>query len=357
MDNEKYNIILEACSLKKDLELFAFGDQTIIGERGLNLSGGQKQRFQIARALYHDADIYLLDDPFSVVVAHTGTHLFKKYYICASRELARLCGVCQAPIVQHFAESILGSTTIRCFNQEERFMDTNFKLVDAYSRPKFHFSSAMEWLCFRMDMLATITYATFLVFLISMPTGMLSPGVAGLAVTYGLGFSMHGVIWDLTVLENNIISVERILQYSYIPSEAPLLVEENRPGHEWPSQGKVEIVDLQVQYGPHLPLVLRGVTCTFPGGMKIGIVGRMGSGKSTLVQTLFRMLEPTAGQIWIDGINIFNIGLHDLQSRLSIIPQDPTMFGGTLRSNLDPLEEYTDEEIWEVSFFFFFFLI
>ncbi|XP_042486793.1 ABC transporter C family member 3-like isoform X2 [Macadamia integrifolia] len=282
---------------------------------------------------------------------------YQKYYICASRELARLCGVCQAPIVQHFAESILGSTTIRCFNQEERFMDTNFKLVDAYSRPKFHFSSAMEWLCFRMDMLATITYATFLVFLISMPTGMLSPGVAGLAVTYGLGFSMHGVIWDLTVLENNIISVERILQYSYIPSEAPLLVEENRPGHEWPSQGKVEIVDLQVQYGPHLPLVLRGVTCTFPGGMKIGIVGRMGSGKSTLVQTLFRMLEPTAGQIWIDGINIFNIGLHDLQSRLSIIPQDPTMFGGTLRSNLDPLEEYTDEEIWEVSFFFFFFLI
>ncbi|XP_043687857.1 ABC transporter C family member 3-like, partial [Telopea speciosissima] len=172
-------------------------------------------------------------------------------------------------------------------------------------------------------------------------------GVLGLAVTYGLGFSLHGVVWDLNQLETKIISVERILQYTYIPSELPLLGEENRPAHEWPSQGKIDIIDLQVQYAPHLPLVLRGLTCTFPGGMKIGIVGRTGSGKSTLVQALFRVLEPTAGQIWIDGINISKINLHDLRSRLSIIPQDPTMFEGTVRSNLDPLEGYTDEEIWE----------
>ncbi|XP_043692552.1 ABC transporter C family member 3-like isoform X5 [Telopea speciosissima] len=649
MDKERYKKILEACSLEKDLELFAFGDQTIIGERGINLSGGQKQRIQIARALYHDADIYLLDDPFSAVDAHTGSHLVKEcllgisgsktiiyvthqieflpcadlilvmrdgkitqvgkyeeiyslgtdfmelvgshkkglsvinsierrtalgsliigeeddnilchkkpiqddeerepksynteklvqsegqlvqeekrerggvgfsvywkyvtaaykgafvpfillaqilfqfllifssywmvlatpvsadaipyvkgttlifvyvaltlgsslcvlirsmliatvgyktstlffnkmhlcifrapmsffdstlsgrilnrasmdqsaldtsipnqieeflmsliaflgttiimsqvawqmlilfipmsviciwyqqYYISAARELTRLCGVCQAPIIQHFAESILGSTTIRCFGQEERFIDTNLSLVDVYSRPKFHFSGAMEWLCFRMDMLASITYAVFLVFLISVPKGVLSPGVAGLAVTYGLGFSMYGVIWDLTMIENKIISIGRILQYTNIPSEPPLLIEENRPSHEWPSQGKVDIVDLQVRYAPHLPLVLRGLTCTFPGGRKIGIVGRTGSGKSTLVQTLFRMLEPEVGQILIDGINISKTGLHDLRSRLSIIPQDPTMFEGTLRSNLDPLEEYTDEQIWEV---------
>ena len=97
-----------------------------------------------------------------------------------------------------------------------------------------------------------------------------------------------------------------------------------------------------------MPLVLRGLTCTFPGGRKTGIVGRTGSGKSTLIQTLFRIIDPAAGQIMIGGINISSIRLHDLRSRLSIIPQDPTMFKGTVRSNLDPLEEYTDEQIGEV---------
>ena len=101
-----------------------------------------------------------------------------------------------------------------------------------------------------------------------------------------------------------------------------------------------------------MPLVLRGITCTFPGGMKTGIVGRTGSGKSTLIQTLFRIVDPASGQILIDGIDISSIGLHDLRSRLSIIPQDPTMFEGTVRSNLDPLEEYTDEQIWEVGWFY-----
>jgi ABC-type multidrug transport system fused ATPase/permease subunit len=109
---------------------------------------------------------------------------------------------------------------------------------------------------------------------------------------------------------------------------------------------------IQVRYAPQLPLVLRGITCTFPGGKKTGIVGRTGSGKSTLIQTLFRIVKPAAGQIMIDGLDISSIGLHDLRSRLSIIPQDPTMFEGTIRSNLDPLEEHTDELIWEVCCFY-----
>ncbi|KAL5548580.1 hypothetical protein UlMin_003811 [Ulmus minor] len=274
---------------------------------------------------------------------------YQQYYIPSARELSRLVGVCKAPVIQHFAETISGSTTIRSFDQDSRFQDTNMKLTDGYSRPKFHIAGAMEWLCFRLDMLSAITFAFSLIFLISIPEGVIDPGIAGLAVTYGLNLNMlqAWVIWNLCNMENKIISVERILQYTSIPSEPPLLIESNRPEPSWPSHGEVDIRNLQVRYAPHMPLVLRGLTCTFPGGMKSGIVGRTGSGKSTLIQTLFRIVEPAVGQITIDGINISSIGLHDLRSRLSIIPQDPTMFEGTVRSNLDPLEEYTDEQIWE----------
>ncbi|CAI8596699.1 unnamed protein product [Vicia faba] len=647
MDREKYEKVLEACSLKKDLEVLPFGDQTIIGEKGINLSGGQKQRVQIARALYQDADIYLLDDPFSAVDAHTGSHIFKecllgllktktviyithqveflpdadlilvmkegritqsgkyndiltsgtdfmelvgahraalssvkslerrptfktsgedisslidfeleqetekvddpndkldetivpkgqlvqdeesekgsvgfklfwkyittayggalvpflllsqiltvvlqiasnywmalatpvsateepaignltlmvvyvslaigssfatlgravlaviagyktatilfnqmhfsfirapmsffdstpsgrilnrassdqsavdtnisnlvwgftynmvqllgsiavisqaawqvfivlipvmagyiwfqRYYSASARELARLIGICQAPVIQHFSETISGSTTIRSFEQESRFNEMNMQLIDKYSQPKLYSASAMQWLDLRLDLLSFTIFAFFLILLVSFPSSIADPSIAGLAVTYGINLNaiQADLVRFLCNLENKIISVERILQYTSIPSEAPLVIKDNQPDHSWPSFGEVHIQDLQVQYAPHLPVVLHGLTCTFTAGAKTGIVGRTGSGKSTLVQALFRLVEPISGQILIDNINISLIGIHDLRSRLSIIPQDPTMFEGTVRSNLDPLEEYTDEQIWE----------
>ncbi|CAF1704305.1 unnamed protein product [Brassica napus] len=332
MEREKYEKVLEACSLSKDLEILSFGDQTVIGERGINLSGGQKQRIQIARALYQDADIYLFDDPFSAVDAHTGSHLFKevllgllssksviyvthqveflpaadlilastdqsavdldipyqfglvaitviqligiigvmsqvswlvflvfipvvaafiwyqRYYIAAARELSRLVGVCKAPLIQHFAETISGSTTIRSFNQESRFRGDNMRLSDGYSRPKFYSAGAREWLGFRLDMLSSLTFAFSLVFLISIPTGVIHPSLAGLAVTYGLNLNtmQAWLIWTLCNLENKIISVERMLQYASVPSEPPLVIESNRPEQSWPSRGEVDIHDLQV---------------------------------------------------------------------------------------------------------------
>lgn len=205
--------------------------------------------------------------------------LFQRYYIDTARELARLVGVCNAPIIQHFAESISGVTTIRSFSQESRFVDTNFRLSDEYSRPKFYNAGAREWLCFRLDMLSSITFAFSLIFLISVPKGFINPGkhcsvlinflclqlivitfigmidmllpvsaIAGLAVTYGLNLNMlqAWVIWTLCNLENKVISVERILQYTSIPSEPPLTVEENRPSSNWPSMGEVELHDVQV---------------------------------------------------------------------------------------------------------------
>ncbi|XWS11330.1 hypothetical protein CRYUN_Cryun38cG0074500 [Craigia yunnanensis] len=287
---------------------------------------------------------------FIIFIPVTATCIwYQQYYISSARELARLAGVCKAPIIQHFAETILGATTIRCFHQESRFLERNMILIDSYSRPKFHAAGAMEWLCFRLDMLSSITFAFCLFFLISIPEGIIDPAIAGLAVTYGLDLNalQTWIVLNISSMENKIISVERMLQYSRIPSEPALVIETNRPERSWPFHGEINILNLQVRYAPHLPLVLRDVTCTFPGGLKTGIVGRTGSGKSTLVQTVFRMVEPAAGQIIIDGVNISSIGLHDLRSRLSIFPQDPTMFEGTIRSNLDPLEEYTDQQIWE----------
>ncbi|KAE8698365.1 ABC transporter C family member 7 [Hibiscus syriacus] len=273
---------------------------------------------------------------------------YQQYYISSARELARLIEVCKAPIIQNFFETISGATTIMGFDQESRFQQKNMILMDAYSRPKFHANGAMQWLCFSLDMLCSITFAFSLFFLISIPDGIINSGIAGLAVTFGLNLNMSlsMLVWQIFRMEK-IISVERILQYSSIPSEPSLVIESNCPDLSWPFRGEVCIHDLQVRYAPHMPLVLRGLTCTFPGGLKTGIVGRTGSGKTTLLQTLFRIVEPAAGRIIIDGVNISSIGLHDLRLRLSIIPQDPTMFEGTIRSNLVPLEEYTDEQIWE----------
>lgn len=144
------------------------------------------------------------------------------------------------------------------------------------------------------------------------------------------------------------ISVERILQFSRLKSEAPAIIEECRPVPEWPMIGTIELDDLHVRYSSDMPMVLKGLSCIFPGKKKIGVVGRTGSGKSTLIQAFFRVVEPSQGRIIIDGMDITQIGLHDLRSRLSIIPQDPSLFQGTVRTNLDPLQEHTDLDIWEV---------
>lgn len=175
-------------------------------------------------------------------------------------------------------------------------------------------------------------------------------GLAGLAATYGLNLNVlqAWVIWNLCNVENKMISVERILQFTNIPSEAPLIIENSRPESNWPKKGTIQIENLHVQYSPELPRVLKGITCTFPDGKKIGVVGRTGSGKSTLIQALFRVVEPSGGWIKIDGIDISKIGLQDLRSRLSIIPQDPTLFQGTVRTNLFPLPQHSDDDIWKV---------
>ncbi|KAH6765373.1 multidrug resistance-associated protein 5 [Perilla frutescens var. hirtella] len=273
----------------------------------------------------------------------------QKYYMASSRELVRIVSIQKSPIIHLFAESIAGAATIRGFGQEKRFMKRNLYLLDCFARPFFCSVAAIEWLCLRMELLSTFVFAFCLVLLVSLPAGSIDPSMAGLAVTYGLNMNNRLSRWILSFckLENKIISIERIHQYCHIPSEAPPVIEDSRPPSSWPENGRIELIDLKVRYKESLPVVLHGVSCTFPGGKKIGIVGRTGSGKSTLIQALFRLIEPAGGRIIIDDINIRTIGLHDLRNRLSIIPQDPTLFEGTIRGNLDPLEEHSDQEVWQ----------
>ncbi|CAL5367442.1 unnamed protein product [Camellia sinensis] len=273
----------------------------------------------------------------------------QRYYFATAKELMRLNGTTKSLVANHLAESIAGSMTIRAFEEEDRFFVKNLDLIDVNASPFFHSFAANEWLIQRLETLTAVVLSSSALCMVLLPSGTFSSGFIGMALSYGLSLNMSFVmsIQNQCTLANYIISVERLNQYMHIPSEAPEVIEENRPPVNWPTVGKVEIQDLQIRYRPDAPLVLRGISCTFEGGHKIGIVGRTGSGKTTLIGALFRLVEPVGGKIVVDGIDISTLGLHDLRSRFGIIPQDPTLFNGTVRYNLDPLSQHTDHEIWE----------
>lgn len=147
-------------------------------------------------------------------------------------------------------------------------------------------------------------------------------------------------------VETNIVAVERIKEYGDTTQEAAWNNPEYTPPKEWPSNGCVDFKDFKVRYREGLDLVLHGISFSVLGGEKIGIVGRTGAGKSSLTLALFRIIEAASGKILIDNIDISKLGLHDLRSRLTIIPQDPVLFSGTLRMNLDPFDNHSDEEVW-----------
>ncbi|CAL0316028.1 unnamed protein product [Lupinus luteus] len=274
----------------------------------------------------------------------------QKYYFATAKELMRLNGTTKSLVANHLAESVAGAVTIRAFEEEDRFFTKNLDLIDVNASPYFHSFAANEWLIQRLETVSAVVLASAALCMVILPPGTFSSGFIGMALSYGLSLNMSLVfsIQNQCNISNYIISVERLNQYMHIPSEAPEVIEGNRPPVNWPVVGKVEIHDLQIRYRPDAPLVLHGITCTFEGGHKIGIVGRTGSGKSTLIGALFRLVEPAGGKIIVDGIDISSIGLHDLRSRFGIIPQDPTLFNGTVRYNMDPLSQHSDKEIWEV---------
>ncbi|RDX69508.1 ABC transporter C family member 8, partial [Mucuna pruriens] len=271
------------------------------------------------------------------------------YYQASARELMRINGTTKAPVMNFAAETSLGVVTVRAFNMADRFFKNYLKLVDTDAKLFFHSNVAMEWLVLRIEALQNLTVITAALFLIILPGRYVSPGLVGLSLSYAFNLTASIIVWTRYYcnLLNYIISVERIKQFIHLPAEPPAIVEDNRPPSSWPSKGRIDLQALEIRYRPNAPLVLKGITCTFKEGSRVGVVGRTGSGKSTLISALFRLVEPERGDILIDGINICSMGLKDLRTKLSIIPQEPTLFKGSIRTNLDPLGLYSDDDIWK----------
>ncbi|XP_004510355.1 ABC transporter C family member 8 [Cicer arietinum] len=283
------------------------------------------------------------------VPAMVASIFIQQYYQATARELIRINGTTKAPVMNFTAETSLGVVTVRAFNMVDRFFKNYLKLVDTDASLFFHSNVAMEWLVLRIEALQNLTVITAALLLVLLPQGYVSPGLVGLSLSYAFTLTGAQIFWTrwFSNLSNYIISVERIKQFIHIPAEPPAIVENNRPPSSWPSKGKIDLQGLEIRYRLNAPLVLKGITCTFKEGSRVGVVGRTGSGKSTLISALFRLVEPSRGDILIDGMNICSMGLKDLRMRLSIIPQEPTLFKGSIRTNLDPLGLYSDDEIWK----------
>ncbi|KAF3429704.1 hypothetical protein E2986_05904 [Frieseomelitta varia] len=509
-DAKRYYQALTVCSLKEDLNMLPGGDETEIGERGVNLSGGQKQRVALARALYANRDIYFLDDPLSAVDAHVGSYIFKNlilgalkdkcvlfvthqvqnitdvsnnetiisnnlndnpnysYYqniyiscvgvilftsllrglaimyatinasttlhnrvfkkmikstvtffettpigriqnifsrdidevdnyipisvenmvqniitcsfaiifICAivpwfclalivlalvffyiskifrvaMRDFKRLESTSRSPVLSFITTTIHGLNTIHAFQKEKAFVNKFEELLDLNNLCLYLCQSIMRWSAVRLDILA-IASSSITAFLVIALRNQISPALAGLAMAYAM--QMTGVFQYTVRLmaetETRFISVERISYYlKTLQKEGNSEEDHIDPPDQWPTDGELEFHKVELKYRKELPLALDNISFVIKSGEHIGIVGRTGAGKSSLIVALFRLVELSGGKIKIDGIDVAKIKLKLLRSKLSIIPQDPVLFSGTLRSNLDPFKQFSDSEIWSV---------
>jgi len=271
----------------------------------------------------------------------------QKRYVATTREIKRLDALGLSPIFSHFNESLQGLQTIRAFRREPQFLDTNEQLVDQSNRAKWPLYAINRWLSVRLDIMSA-----FIVFITAIVvTALLSAdaGMAGLALTSALNLTglMNWLIRQTTQLEVIMNSIERITEYKKYDTEKAAIVESNRPADNWPHSGSIVVRNIWVKYREDTEPVLKGVGFTINSHEKIGVCGRTGSGKSTLMMALYRIVEPFNGTVHIDDVNVLDIGLYDLRSKLSLVPQDPVIFSGTIRSNLDPTSELTsDAYIW-----------
>jgi len=297
----------------------------------------------------------LITLPFVLLVMPPLLYYFvvvRKIFVTSTRELKRLEGVARSPIFAMMNESLNGIATIRANDAKKYFIKKFEGVHDAHTRAFFSFIAASRWVGFRMDALAFLLMA-FVCFLsvLFQTQGWfdVDPAILGLSISMLLQLcsAFQWCIRQSAEIVNQMVCVERVLGYGKIEPEAPLeLASDKDLDKSWPHKGAIDVKDVAVRYRPSLPFALNGASFSVPSGSRVGVVGRTGSGKSTIVQTLFRLLEAECGQISIDGVNISEIGLHRLRTSMSVIPQHPTLFSGcTVRENLDVFGLHSEEAV------------
>ncbi|KAL9940237.1 hypothetical protein V8E36_000942 [Tilletia maclaganii] len=273
-----------------------------------------------------------------------------QYYLSTSRELKRLDSVSKSPIFQYFNETLGGLSVIRAFGQEPRFIATSDSRVDRNQECYLPTVTSNRWLAVRIEAIGSviILIASLMAVIVKVTNGKMDAGLLGLMMSQTLNTTqaLNWVVRSFSEVEQNIVSVERVLSYSSLQPEAAYEIPENKPPAGWPDKGEVQMKDYSSRYRSGLPLCLKNLSIDIKAGERIGVVGRTGAGKSSLTLALFRIIEATQGNIVIDGVETNKIGLKDLRISLSIIPQDPQLWEGTLRENLDPTGKSDDAALW-----------
>ncbi|XP_020495276.1 ATP-binding cassette sub-family C member 10 [Labrus bergylta] len=272
------------------------------------------------------------------------------YYRHTSRELKRLCSLTLSPVYSHFSETLTGLGTIRASGSSARFEEENARRLEQNQRCLFLSNAAMQWLDIRLQLIGVAVVTCLgVIAVVQHQYNKVDPGLVGLSLSYALSITtlLSGLIFSFTQTEMQLVSVERTEEYSTgLPTEPQQQNAQLPPS--WPEQGWLEFRDVVLAYREGFPNALDRVSLVVRPGEKVGIMGRTGSGKSTLFLALFRMVELNQGQILLDGLDITTVGLAQLRSRLAIIPQDPFLFSGTIRENLDPCGRHLDQQLMEV---------
>ncbi|KAL2913381.1 hypothetical protein HK105_207126 [Polyrhizophydium stewartii] len=288
-----------------------------------------------------------------VVPAFITFYFLQQYYRATARELKRLDSITRSPLIANVSETLTGLATIRAYNAAARFRDKNDALMDANNRCYYLSLIVQRWIQLRLEAFNAIPVFMASIFAVLAKTSV-GPGVVGLVVTYAIQVTamFTWMIRQTTEIEINMNAAERLIHYiEELTPEAPDVLPPGAPGASldasWPHAGMIEVRDAVLRYRADLPPVLHGVSFVVRPGEKVGIVGRTGAGKSTILTSILRLFELESGSIVIDGVDVATLGLRDVRRRIGVIPQEPVLFSGTVRSNLDPFGQYQDSELWD----------